>query len=293
MGLRIETWTIAYRKRAEDLLLGDTSGFKEIKNGHKGWYADPFLFDYNDKTYLFAEFFSYKLNRGVLVCSEYNERTGKFSDFKTIISEPFHLSYPFVFELNNKVYLMPESNEANALYLYEAIDFPYKWKKAKVILNDIKLVDSTLFKNVDDYYVITMRIDNNEVLNNQMLLYKVNTIDFSFSECCVISDDISISRPGGRVLNIGDDTFFVTQDCNGEYGKALNFLRVAIESLEIVKMELVKKIIPDSVEVDCKKKYSGIHTYNTSKEFEVIDLKCYENSYVRLIYKFLSKLGLH
>ncbi|MBR1731949.1 MAG: hypothetical protein IJ725_05915, partial [Ruminococcus sp.] len=122
MGLKIETWSIAYRKKKQGLLFNDTSDFKVINNGRKGWYADPFLFDYDGKTYLFAELFSYDINRGVLVYAVYDEDRDCFSDFKEIIRQDYHLSYPFVFIGDDgEIYIMPESSESEQLYLYKAI----------------------------------------------------------------------------------------------------------------------------------------------------------------------------
>ena len=72
MGLKIETWNIAYRKKTKNTFRDTNAPFEVIPNGHKGWYADPFLFDYKGETYLFAEYFSYKLGRGVISVSKYN-----------------------------------------------------------------------------------------------------------------------------------------------------------------------------------------------------------------------------
>ncbi|MCD8025717.1 MAG: hypothetical protein LUF33_01970 [Clostridiales bacterium] len=112
MGLKIETWTIAYRAKKQGLILKDLNDFTIIKNGRKGWYADPFLFEYEDDTYLFAEYFSYKLRRGIIVCSKYDKLKDKFDKYKEIISEAYHLSYPFVFKYNDEIYMMPEANES-------------------------------------------------------------------------------------------------------------------------------------------------------------------------------------
>lgn len=85
MGLRIETWNIAYRKKNRDIMSDKLSKFKVISNGHKGWYADPFLYDYNGKTYLFAEYYSYKLRRGIISCAEYDSINDSFGLFRDII----------------------------------------------------------------------------------------------------------------------------------------------------------------------------------------------------------------
>lgn len=291
MGLKVETWAIAYRKK-EKGLLESNSAFKVIKNGHKGWYADPFLFDYQGKTYLFAEYFSYKVNRGVLVCSEYDEKIDEFSEFKTIITESYHLSYPFVFEYNNKFFILPESNKSSSLYLYEAVDFPYHWKRTKSILSNIRLVDTTLFEYKDELYGISMRIDDEHTeLNNQMLLLKIDIDNYNASEIGVITNDLSLARPGGRVIDIYNYKFFVTQDCKEDYGKALNFLKADLSDIENISLNIEKKVLPNDIHTERNKKFAGIHTYNFSERFEVVDLKSYNKSLVRLFYRALRKFG--
>ena len=43
-----------------------------------------------------------------------------------VLREAFHLSYPYVFEWQNTIYMIPETLGANAVCLYEADEFPTK-----------------------------------------------------------------------------------------------------------------------------------------------------------------------
>lgn len=276
MGLKIETWSIAYRKRKPGLLFEDSSGFKVIDNGHKGWYADPFLFDYEGKTYLFAEFFSYDIGRGVLVYAVYDDEKDCFSDFKEIIREDYHLSYPFVFTGNDgNIYMMPESNEANELYLYRAVSFPAKWEKHKVILDSIKVVDTTPFEYNDKHYAFSLELDDN------MLLLEFDS-DYSIKDKTHLSNDMSFARAGGRVFDHNGKQIYVAQDCKEDYGKAINLIEFDLKD-KCFNHNLIKTINPGNVELINAKKSSGIHTYNFSNKLEVIDLKYYRNSYYRVM----------
>ena len=291
MGLKIETWSIAFRKKKEGLLFDDTSEFILIDNGHKGWYADPFLYDYKGKTFLFAEYYSYKLGKGILVCSEYDDIKDCFGEFAPIIIEDYHLSYPNVFELNNKLYLMPESHKSNSLYLYEAVNFPYEWKKSKVLLRDIRLVDTTLFADDENLFAISMRIDESNPENHEkMLLLSIDKESLDVTSIKTISDDISIARPGGKVLSFESNVVFVTQDCKNSYGKALNLLKAYNFNADKPCLEVIKRIQADDIDLNYAEKPSGIHTYNVSDKFEVIDLKYYRRSYYRVLRKIIRKI---
>lgn len=285
MGIKIETWTVAFRKRKNGLL-SDCSGFQIINNGYKGWYADPFLFDYNGETYLFAEYFSYKLNRGVIAYSKYNKNTDSFSSYKEIITEDYHLSYPLIFEYNNEIYMLPEANESDSLYFYRAVEFPEKWEKTKSLLDDIRLVDTTPFFIDNNLYAIGLDISDN---GNDLLLLKYQ--DNSFYVVDRIENcNMSISRPGGKIFAYDNRLIAVTQDCKEEYGKAINFVEVSVKDNKLSLSDPVKKTTPADIVLNTAKQAQGIHTYNFSKNLEVIDLKYYKNSYYRVLQRIISLL---
>ncbi len=283
MGLTIETWNIAYRKKREGLL-DNCKGFKLINNGYKGWYADPFLFDHNGETFLFAEFYSYRLRRGVIVYARYNRDTDCFSVFKEIIREKYHLSYPIVFQWNDEIYMLPESNKSGALYYYKAVSFPEKWEKSSAIISNIKLVDTTPFVIENTMYAYGIDIKDK---TNALLLFKYEDDSLRLinkTEPC----DMSVSRPGGNVIKDGNQLIAVTQDCSESYGKALNFISMDVNHGKLVFSKIIKKIVPTQIELINHIQAEGIHTYNCCNELEVIDLKYYRKSYYRIIFKIIS-----
>ena len=281
MRLKIETWSIAYRKKKEGLIFNDVSDFTVIDNGRKGWYADPFLFDYKGKTYLFAEFFSYDIGRGVLVYAVYDDENERFSAFNEIIREDYHLSYPLVFVGNDgEIYMMPESNESNELYLYKVVDFPEKWEKHKTIAEDIKLADTTLFVYNGKNYAFSLELDD------KMLLMELDD-SYNLIDKTLLSNDMSFARAGGRIFEYEGKHIFVSQDCKDDYGKAVNLIDFTLDN-KTFKHIIIKKITPEDVGLINSPKASGIHTYNFSDKLEVIDLKYYRNSYYRLFKRLIK-----
>ena len=49
---------------------------------------------------------------------------------QVVLDEPFHLSYPYVFEFEGEHYMVPESHQDRSLRLYRAVDFPTRWEHA-------------------------------------------------------------------------------------------------------------------------------------------------------------------
>lgn len=139
-----ESYAIGYRNHeGEDISYRDARKYTLIMPSKTEWYADPFLFEYQGKTYLFAEIMKDENNwRGVLgVCCLSDNET----HFEVVLSESFHLSYPFVFSYKDEIYMMPETYSSNQLRLYKCKNFPNNWELEWILLDAVHFVDTTLF----------------------------------------------------------------------------------------------------------------------------------------------------
>ena len=75
-------------------------------NWQRTFCADPFLFRWQDENYVFFETMT-PAGKGIIGCSQ--EIRGKWIWQGVALEEPWHLSYPQVFEDGGKVYMIPES----------------------------------------------------------------------------------------------------------------------------------------------------------------------------------------
>lgn len=81
-----------------------------------------------------------------------------------VLKEPFHLSYPWVFEEAGKVYMIPETGQDGSVRLYEATDetfcsFVFSHKLLEQPKNrEIRMGygDSLIYKKDGKYYLMTM-----------------------------------------------------------------------------------------------------------------------------------------
>ncbi len=288
MRLMTDQWTVAFRKKKGNILT-DPSEFVRIKTGLKEWYADPFLFDYQGETYLFAEYFLYRHGLGTLAYAEYDKASGSFGAFKEIIREDYHLSYPLVFVYKDEVYMMPETSGSDSLYVYKAKHFPDKWEKHAVLTDGIKLVDTTPFIYNGEMYALTKKDDNRQ---DPMLLLKIDPDSWKITAQKTVTDDISVSRPGGRVYQESGQLYMVTQDCEKDYGSALNILSFSIDDDMNLTYDLVKKITVEDVHIKDISNAVGTHTYNFNNELEVIDFKYPRLSVCRKFWILMRKLGI-
>lgn len=272
---KFENWTIAYRKRNDGSTLIDnlSSPFTVIKNDWRYWRADPHLFEKNGHTYMFAEMYDRILRRGVIGCCELTDSGA--TPWKVVLSTPFHLSYPHVFEWNEDIYMIPESYVAEEIALYRAVNFPEKWEKTKVLKADFIAVDSTLVHEGVNQYLLTLQFKGE---HEQLVIFSMNDL-FVSAESKVISIDDSNRRPAGRCFLYNEKLIRPAQDCSAGYGCAINFYEIEKIGLEEYQEKLLLKLYPDQVQSDLTVKPEGIHTYNCLDNYEVIDLKGYEKDY--------------
>ena len=276
-------YSIAYRKRdhQEDFFwLHDNYVFKEavIDNDGRYWFADPFLFERNGSTYLFYEAFDLIERKGKIGYSIIAE-DGSFSKPRIIINEKCHLSFPNIFEYNDTIYIMPESSEDYRVKLFKATDFPDRWEEADVILPDVYACDSVIMEKDNERFLLA-----NEMYHNtpnglycscwlKNYLYRLDGFAPLNDGVKVAEGDLGIRNAGSPFL-IGNTMYRMGQDCTGNnYGKGLVLFQ--IESCSPYKEQMVwaKDCYEIRNHIHCKDMNSiiGVHTYNMSGKYEVID----------------------
>ncbi len=259
--------------------------FKRIKNTWKYCAADPFVFVHNNKTYIFAELINVLNKRGEIGYCIYD--AGVFTKWTSVIQEPYHLSYPFIFEQDGNIYIIPESNKGNNLCVYEATDFPEKWKKIRVLKQNVKYVDTTFLEDNGRIFAFTYDISDQN--NKKLLMYSCGKEMIPEDESYItISNDDAVARPGGKFFDFNGKTIRVSQNCKEYYGKGLVFSEIkSIDSASYIENNLMT-LSPEDIVFEPAITPAGIHTYNSNELIEVIDFKTTSFKPAYLIGRFSS-----
>lgn len=95
--------------------------------------ADPFLIEKDDKLYVFYEAFSFRNSKGTLRCRILDRELTEIDDVKLEGFDDLrcHLSFPFLININNQLFMIPESSERKEVLLFQSVEFPARWKKIK------------------------------------------------------------------------------------------------------------------------------------------------------------------
>ncbi|WP_186386697.1 hypothetical protein [Stappia sp. TSB10P1A] len=118
------------------------------------YYADPFLWRRDGRLWLFVEEFRYREQLGRLVAMELGEdlRPGPLIP---VLPLREHASYPFLFEADGALYMLPETCALEALDLYVCERFPDRWRRVRRIFERVDAVDSALFRHDGAWWLLT------------------------------------------------------------------------------------------------------------------------------------------
>lgn len=265
-------WCVAIRARDKHLLIdegGESAKFAVIPNTTRYWCADPFLYNHEGREYLFMECYDRIKRKGVIGYREIYSN-GKYSKLKIVYESAGHLSYPFIYSNNGNIYMIPESSKDKKVSILRATSFPNHWEE-EVVLLEGRYVDTTRHVCGGSTYLFTTPIveDNSSILE----LY---TYDNGIVSRCPASPIVvgnSIARQGGNIIVIGDKSYRISQDCESEYGKAINISIINQLTADKYEEQLVQKVTIDMIKLNKTKVYHGIHSYNIDDMYEVIDLK--------------------
>lgn len=187
--------------------------------------ADPFLFVHGDRLFLFYETDGYKLGRGVIMMVSTSDLQ-KWTKPKIVLQEPFHLSYPFIFEKDGTVYMMPESGAGGQIRLYRATDDSLTRFELVNSLLDGRYLDSVLLQRDGNYFLFTS--DEPEYRQYILHLFCSDALEGPYTEhpMSPICYDTEFSRSGGRTIELDGRVCRVSQDCSKDYGENVSFVSI-------------------------------------------------------------------
>ena len=198
--------------------------------------ADPFMIRRDSAWFMFFEVLHSKTKRGEIGLATSFDGI-KWEYKQIVLKELFHLSYPHVFEWQNEYYMIPESFQAESVRLYKADKFPTDWTFVCNVLPKAH-VDASLFRYKNKWWLFATEFPREDTLR---LYYADDLLGpwVEHPESPVVSGDLRIARPGGRVLVIGEQIFRFAQDDYHIYGDKL----LALEITELTTLTYKEQIL--------------------------------------------------
>ena len=122
----------------------------------KGFLADPFAVLRDERVHVVCEYYSYRESKGELRALEY-DADGFSSELVTVLSQPTHMSYPFLLEHAGGIYCIPETAAEGEVVLLRADEYPRRWSRAATLVADFPGLDATVFPYEGRWWLLSTR----------------------------------------------------------------------------------------------------------------------------------------
>ncbi len=231
------------------------------------YWADPFIVEKDNRYYVFIEEKILATGLGRIVCLTLDEDGGLLSN-QVILERPYHLSYPFIFEHQDEMYMLPETAANRTLELYRCLHFPDQWQFVKTLMTDICAVDATLLEYDKKWWLFAnVKGGGGSSLDALHLFYADSPLADRWVAHPLnpIIMDIGSARPAGRIFIQDERLIRPSQDSSRRYGFALKFNCIEKLNEEEYKETNVSSFFPKGGKI------LATHTFNQAGDLTVID----------------------
>ncbi len=237
------------------------------------YFADPFGVWRDNRLTVLYEHFSYGSNRGTIAAVECAQNADAQSTPVAVRIGPqpaVHLSYPYLFEAENRLLCVPESYQAAEVGLYELENFPDRWVKVANLLEASLVVDATLFQHEGRWWLAGSEPTHKGASCELNLWYAdAPSGPWHAHAGNPVKIDVRSARPGGTPFYADGVLYRPAQDCTKTYGD-----RIIINRVVTLTTTAYREVPAATVEPDSRGPYpAGLHTLSSAGTSTLIDAK--------------------
>lgn len=265
-------WAMALRRCRDDGLIAgrwpSQAAYEIVPDDGLRYYADPFLFEHEGRTFLFCEEFPFATGRGLISVAEI-DADGRVRTPRPALERPYHLSYPFVFRMDGQIWMIPESAEAGAVELYRATDFPHGWTLERKLIEGVAGCDATIMDHAGAWWMFLTASRLRGSTWDKLRIYSSASPlgDWIEHPAGLMTIDCRLARPAGATIRRNGQLLRPTQDCSRIYGGGMTLVQIDELSRKAYRHRAVAEIT-----VAEPSRFIGTHTYSRLGALEVVDV---------------------
>jgi hypothetical protein len=185
--------------------------------------ADPFLLRRAGQWFMFMEVVNAARRRGEIGYATSPDGQ-RWSYQAVVLREPFHLSYPLVFEHQDAIWMIPETGQDHSVRLYRAVDFPTRWKLETKLLEGQRYTDPSVLPHGGLWWMFV----SNRVCEDLLLYYAKDLTGpwRPHPRSPVVYAQAEKARCAGRPVSLKGQLVRFAQDCREEYGRCVRAFRI-------------------------------------------------------------------
>jgi hypothetical protein len=244
-----------------------------LRKPYDRFFGDPFpIQSENGDIRILLEEYEYKEDYGKISLLTFDSRLKEIKH-KTLLDTKSHLSYPFVFNENNRTYIFPESRQAGKLTCYEYNSRDETMSFVKDIL-DYPLLDSTILKHNGKYWIFGT-ISENDKDYILLVFFSDNLMGpYIPHKSNPVKRGLDGTRSAGGFFEVDGEIYRPTQNCSEDYG-----MSIAINKVTEISENRFAEEPYMTISVRGKRSFRfsmyKIHTLNVHEKTILVDGMCW------------------
>lgn len=227
-----QVWSIGIRTGESPLALGPPTDdhnpvmtAADATDVRASFVADPFILRVDSGWHMFFEIMNADTGRGEIASASSDDGlTWEYAGI--VLTEPFHLAYPFVFEHEGESYMVPETIDADAIRLYRASNYPRRWRHIATLVEG-RFADPCPFPHDGRWWMFAG--DGSDDRDGTLRLFHAEKLFGPWREhpaSPIVRDDPLTVRPAGRPVVIDGRVIRFAQVCRPQYGTSVAAFRI-------------------------------------------------------------------
>jgi len=251
--------------------------------------ADPFGLWHDGILHVFVESYDYRVRVGTIEVLTYDSSL-QLMNRGLALAEPWHLSYPLVFQADGGTWMLPEAHKSGGLTLYRSTAFPYRWEAAARIELDHVAVDATPLFHDGLWWLFYTSASQEE--------HKMEALHVAWAERLTgpwtphpgnpVRVDRGSARPGGTAVVMDGQIILPVQDCSRTYGGAIKPLEINILTPERFDARAGTTL---AAPASAAPFIEGLHTLSGAGPVTLVDMKRTELSLEGLAIELRREVG--
>jgi hypothetical protein len=244
------------------------------------YLADPFGLVRGDALHVFVEAFDYRVKRAHIERHEFGLADLAWRGQATVLDQPFHLSFPQVFEHAGETWMVPESFQAGEIALYRAADASLdRWTRECALMSGLPGADASLIEHGGRWWMFYTLVGAGG--RDQRELHAAHASALTGPWTPLALNPIRVNRdgarPAGRPFIAHDGVLTLpVQDSSTGYGGAARLLRFPVLTPERVEIDAgTERLTGD---LASSSHTAGLHTLSACGGFTLIDVKRIDRS---------------
>ncbi len=245
----IRQWFLLCGQARKESLLHPQPGSlsKLLPPPDRAW-ADPFVWKHGNDFFIFCEEWVYRKQYGHIAVVQVSKDGRLAAPSKPVLMKDHHLSYPFLFEYEGVLHMMPEAGAGRAIEVYQCEEFPDRWRQKATLMRDIEYVDATLLEHQGKWWLFVTIKRGVFALNRDLFVFWADTPltdKWKPVPGNPVVRGLQSARPAGPVFELGGKLYRPSQNCLVRYGHSLRINEIVRLDAKGYKERLVTEIRPD------------------------------------------------